>query len=351
MATTFKRDGIWYIKYKDHAGAWKNKSCGPNATAAEAELIRKKHDAEEFNRRHDIDIRPVSVDFFEHLDYYREHEIPRSTTGRPKSRKTIIRYQAIPDRFKTWCGTKGYTRYQDLTGDRMRDFFDLLMGQNMSASTISKYREVLTNFFKWSVGKHLCRSVPMDQVKNPKRTKTPPRFFSVAELKAIFEEARPPYLNIFRFLFLTGMRIGELGNSEWSHYIEHLQMLRIPVMEGNKTKREEMIPLNKNAIAILEAQKIITGHQKYIFLNNKGVKLDNENIRRALIWVMKAKEITDASPHTFRHSCASHLVIKGVSLYIVRDILRHASIRETEIYAHLSREATRSAIDKLTLDL
>lgn len=348
MATTFKRGGIWYIKYKDHTGTWRNKSCGPDISAAEAEILRKKHDAEEYNRRHDTTIRPVSVNFFDHLDNYRNNEIPRSTTGRPKGRKTITRYQAIPDRFKAWCGTMGYTTYSDLTNERMREFFDVLIGNKMSASTISKYRQELINFFKWSVEKSFCRSVPMDLIKNPKREKKPPRFFSESELKDIFSEARPPYLNIFKFLYLTGMRIGEIGNAEWSHYIEHLKMLRIPVMEGNKTKREEMIPLNAGAIAILEEQKAITGNQKYIFLNNRGCKLDNENIRRALIWVMKAKNIISASPHTFRHTTASHLVIKGVSLYIVRDILRHASIRETELYSHLSREATRSAIDKLS---
>lgn len=110
--------------------------------------------------------------------------------------------------------------------------------------------------------------------------------------------------------------------------------------------------MNADAVAIIEDQrKRISSpdSHRYIFVNDHGRKMDNANIYRALKVVMKHAKITNASPHTFRHSCASHLVIKGVSLYIVKDILRHASIRETEIYAHLSKEATRTAIDLLTV--
>jgi integrase/recombinase XerC len=350
MASIFRdKTGIWHIKYKDPFGKWKKKSCGPDATFAEAELLRNKHISEEFNRRHEIQIRPVSNDLSERLDFYREHEIPRSTTGRPKSKKSIIRYQAIPDRFKTWCGSKGYRTYSDITPGRCRDFFDVLQDNKFKASTISKYRQILIAFFKWSAAQHLCQSVPMDLIKNPKRENKLPRFFSLDELGKIFGEARPPYLNIFKFLYLTGMRIGEIGNAEWGHFLEPVALLKIPVMEGNKTKREETIPLNSSALKILAEQRSATGHQRYMFLNLNGRKLDNENIRRALGWVLKKHNIANASPHTFRHTTASHLAIDGVSLYIIRDILRHASIRETECYAHLSKEATRAAIDRLSV--
>jgi integrase/recombinase XerD len=194
----------------------------------------------------------------------------------------------------------------------------------------------------------------MGLIHNPKRETKPPRFFSEAELKAIFSESKPPYTDVFKFLYLTGLRIGELGNAEISHFINDTESLRIPVMEGNKTKRECMLPLNKDAISIIKRQAMYRAAfdtedaLRYIFLNAGGRKLDDANIYRNLSKVLSKCKIINASPHTFRHTCASHLVIKGVSLYIVRDILRHASIRETEIYAHLSKEAVRGAIALLT---
>lgn len=63
--------------------------------------------------------------------------------------------------------------------------------------------------------------------------------------------------------------------------------------------------------------------------------------------ILDKLKIHDASPHTFRHTFASHLVIVGVSIYVVKELLRHASVKETEIYAHLAKETTRSAVEKL----
>ncbi len=89
---------------------------------------------------------------------------------------------------------------------------------------------------------------------------------------------------------------------------------------------------------------------RFIFTNKIGAKLDDANIYRNLKIILDNEKIINASPHTFRHSCASHLVIKGVSIYVVKDILRHASVEETEIYAHLTQDATRAAIELLYTD-
>lgn len=355
MATKFKRNGIWYIKYKDPAKQWKNITCGKNASATDAETIRRNYDAMELNRRHRTEVRPVSAKLIEQLEIYRETEIPRSNTGRQKGRKSIIRYQAIINNFIRFLNDRKISEYKDVSPERARDFIDSLIAQKRSASTISKHRQILINFFDWSKAKNYCSESPMGLTKNPKREIKPPRFFSKDELKKIFAEAKPPYDDIFRFLYLTGLRIGELGNAETSHFIKEIKSLRIPVMEGNKTKRECMLPLNKGAVKIIKRQAKYreqfntSDANKHIFVNAEGLKLDNGNIYNNLLRILQRLKIADASPHTFRHTTASHLVIQGISLYIVKDILRHASIRETEIYAHLSKEATAKAIEFLTV--
>lgn len=68
---------------------------------------------------------------------------------------------------------------------------------------------------------------------------------------------------------------------------------------------------------------------------------------RNLKRILTKLEIADGCVHTFRHTFASYLVIQGVSIYIVRDLLRHASVKETEIYAHLSKESKRNAVNLL----
>ena len=353
MAIKFRRTGskVWYIKYKNEAGEWKNISTGTES-ATDAETIRKNYDAKELNHRHKMPVRKIRADIFAELELFRDNEIPKSTTGRPKSKKGVATYQALINTFSAWMKGQGYSEYEHITEDAANGFLDYLVGLKRSASNITKHRQTLSNFWKWSEKKNYCHTNPWIETKNPKKEKKIPRFFSNDELNRIFSHSKPPYTNVFKFLFLTGLRIGELGNLEWCDYLEQQKLINIRVMEGNKTKREEVVPLNADAVAIIEDQrKRISSpdSHRYIFVNDHGRKMDNANIYRALKVVMKHAKITNASPHTFRHSCASHLVIKGVSLYIVKDILRHASIRETEIYAHLSKEATRTAIDLLTV--
>jgi integrase/recombinase XerD len=348
VATKYKAaNGYWYVKYKGSGGEWKTKYCGKNATASDAEVIRKIYDAQELNQRHSAAIRIVDADLLQSLEHYRDTEIPKSRTGRPRSKKSIQRYQAVVDNFTSFFKEKNCARFSSVTEKLLLQFFDYLVsGLHRSASTIEKHRQIAINFFDWAIAENYLVSNPALKVPNPKRAKSVPRFFSEEELQKIFEAAKGPYRNIFKFLYLTGLRTGELCNLEWADYVESQRHIILRVVEGNKTKREEIVPLNDAAVRILEEQKEVKC-SPWIFTNSIGVQLDGANIYRSLGTIMKNCNIENASPHTFRHTCASHLAIKGVSLYIIKEILRHASIKETEIYAHLSKEAVATAIQLL----
>lgn len=354
MATKFQRDEIWYIRFKE-AGRWKQLSCGSQAKEKDAEIIRKKYDAQELNTRHQMDVVLVETTLLDQIKQYRDYEIPRSNNGRPKSRGTVIRYQQVIDNFLGYVSAHGWQKFSEITPDRMGNFIEYLYSEGQSPVSVVMSRLELIKFFKWAIQKHFTSTNPLDQIKNPKIEKKPPRFFTEDECSDIFNDAQGVYKNIFKFLYYTGIRIGELGNMEWIHFNVHLNFLRIPVMEGNKRKREIMIPLNSHAVEILNDQKrniptINTpDSKKYIFVNNEGNKLDNANIYRNLKIVLSHCKISGASPHTFRHTFASHLAIKGISLYVIKELLGHASIEETEIYSHLSNEAMKNAVQSLSL--
>lgn len=350
MATKYKDErGTWIIRYKGVDGKWKKKRCGKNATTADAEIIRKMYDGEELNNRHGTVVRVIDANIYDALSEYREREIPRSHTGRPKSQKSIHRYEAIVDNFVNWFKQQGVRDFSGVTHTVIQGFFDDMVNNlKRSASTISKHRQISINFFDWAIQKGYCVKNPATIINNPKREKKIPRYFTEDELRIIFENTKEPYRALFKFLYLTGLRIGEAGNLEWTDYDRGQKHIILRVMEGNKTKREEIVPLNVSALAILEQRRGETDSQ-YIFTGAEGVKLKNSRIYSTLLSVMKKTGITNASPHTFRHTCASHLAIKGVSLYIIKEILRHASIKETEIYAHLSKEAVATAIENLSV--
>jgi site-specific recombinase XerD len=209
---------------------------------------------------------------------------------------------------------------------------------------------MLRRFFNWAVKNNFCSTNPAIELPLPKLETKKPRYFSEEELSAIFDEAIEPYRTIFKFLYLTGLRIGELENLEWSDFNERQRYITIRVADGNKTKREEIVQLSSDALEILQTRKAANEHDRCIFVNAEGNQLDNDNIYRNLKRVLKRLKIQRASPHTFRHTCASHLVIRGVSIYTVKDILRHKSVKETEIYAHLSISAARNAVEMLSVN-
>lgn len=367
MATKFRRAGNWYIKTKDPAtGSWISVACGPQATAVDAETIRKNYDAIELNAKHNTAIRGVQRSITEAFIEFRDIVLLRSNIGRTKAPNTLRRERVVVDNFQRYLTENNIRQnFETITEDIIQTYFDILSNgspdgiQNVpkSAKTRREERRILSKFFDWAVSKHYCKSNPVLKIVNPKRDAKRPRFFSDDELKYIFEKSNQPYKNIFKFLYLTGIRVGELQNAQRWDYIEAKQLLLIRMMDGNKTKREETVPLNKSAIEILKSQlewnmRFDTqDSKKFLFVNTLGTQLDNGNIYRALSRILNSKErkIANASPHTFRHTCASHLVIKGVSLYVVKEILRHASIKETEVYAHLSKEAIHDQIEKLSI--
>jgi integrase/recombinase XerD len=107
--------------------------------------------------------------------------------------------------------------------------------------------------------------------------------------------------------------------------------------------------LNADAAAIIEERLAARESDRWTFLNEFGCQLDDDNCYRNLKRTLKKAGQKDGSPHTFRHTFASHLVIGGESLYKVKQLLRHKSIVETEIYTQLSKESVRETVRRLTL--
>jgi integrase/recombinase XerC len=354
---------IWYIKYKDHSNNWRMRSC-MTTKKSEAEIIRKKYDAEEFNRIHKAPVRIADYSTIEAFEKFRDFELIKSCTGKDKQPTSIRREKRALDNFIDFLKLTHITKLTDLNKMIVEKFFTERSANRISPRTRREERRVIRKFFVWAIQNHLVVENPTDTIPTPQSEPKKPRYFREKELEKIFNASKPPYTDIFKFLYLTGLRIGELSNLEWSDFLEDTDELTIRVIEarrrkdnkgirieGNKTKREECIPLNADAIEIIKRRKKENqGKNQYVFVNGHGTKLDNDNIYRNLERVLDACNIKDGSPHVFRHTFASHLVIKGVSLYVVRDLLRHKSIIETEIYAHLSNETKKNAACLLKLD-
>jgi len=357
MAFVFKRGGRYYVRYKDRSGHWQKVSCGAGVKKHEAEFLEKTYSAKELNFHHKAPVRIVAQSLPEALEIFRDKVLPRGVHVADKQESSTLREKTTVDNYLKYLAEHKYTKFEQVGLAELQEYVDWRVEKaEIGPRTRREERRVTRKFYKWAMKQGFCTENPAEELVAPAPAKKRPRYFTEEELAIIFEAARGVYRDIDRFMYLTGLRSGEIANLEWPDWKVKEKLLTIRIVSqdkknripGNKTKREETIPLSKEAIEILESRKAAAPPgEPHIFLNEAGNRLDDDNIYRNLKRILDDKGITNASPHTFRHTFASHLVIKGVSLYMVKELLRHRSIRETEIYAHLSKENIKGCVELL----
>ncbi|MDO6438021.1 site-specific tyrosine recombinase XerD [Cyclobacterium sp. 1_MG-2023] len=239
----------------------------------------------------------------------------------------------------------------------LRQFVNLLGEFSISEFSQARIISGIKAFFKFLIYEDKIEENPSDLLEAPKLTRTLPDTLSYAEIEEIFEViplGEPEgHRNraMLEMLYSSGLRVSELINLKLSQYFDDIGFLRI-LGKGNK---ERLVPIGKSATKYLSIylkeirahQVIAKGHEDYVFLNRRGKKLS-----RVMIFLIIKKMVEKAglhkkvSPHTFRHSFATHLVEGGADLRAVQEMLGHESITTTEIYTHLDRDYLRQVLDE-----
>lgn len=239
----------------------------------------------------------------------------------------------------------------------LRQFITLLGEFSISEFSQARIISGIKAFFKFMIYEDKIDENPSDLLEAPKLTRTLPDTLSYTEIEEIFEAiplGEPEgHRNraMLEMLYSSGLRVSELINLKLSQYFDDIGFLRI-LGKGNK---ERLVPIGKSATKYLSIylkeirahQVIAKGHEDYVFLNRRGKKLS-----RVMIFLIIKKMVEKAglhkkvSPHTFRHSFATHLVEGGADLRAVQEMLGHESITTTEIYTHLDRDYLRQVLDE-----
>jgi integrase len=153
--------------------------------------------------------------------------------------------------------------------------------------------------------------------------------------------------SLYRFAFYSGMRLSEIVNLEWDDIDRKAKLIRVKNKDGftTKSKRERIIPISKPLKKILKSVK---SSGSYVFSKN-GEKFNTTYASRAFKKCVRSLDIDDKIHfHTLRHSFASNIVQKGGSLYAVKELLGHTSIKTTEAYSHLTQQELNTTINKLS---
>ncbi|MCL4548366.1 MAG: tyrosine-type recombinase/integrase [Bacteroidetes bacterium] len=215
------------------------------------------------------------------------------------------------------------------------------------------YRTLKAAFSKAVLWNYIPEN-PFKKIKSPKAAKSFPIFISETELQSILDITKEIYMrDLFFTAFYTGMRLGELVNIKWSWIDLKQNQITVKCSEEftTKSKKERIIPFNQSLKIILINHKpriFIIGSDDFIFTDSRGNKLNEDYVSKKFKEYVRAAKLDDKIHfHTLRHSFASLLVQRGVSLYIIKELLGHEDLATTQIYSHLQQQNLRDAVNLL----
>jgi site-specific recombinase XerD len=216
------------------------------------------------------------------------------------------------------------------------------------------YYRVLKSAFNKAVNWNYINENPLNKIKLPKPTKKNPAFINEIELiKILSNEANPELRQIYSFAFNTGMRREEILSLQWKAIDFKNELVNVNNSEvfRTKNKTDRTIPMNNKVKEILLSRypKLIDiNRESFVFSKPNGIKFSGDFICKTFKKaVIKSELSNDIHFHSLRHSFASNLVSKGVSIYEVSKLLGHSSVNVTQIYAHLRTEDLRASINLL----
>ena len=215
------------------------------------------------------------------------------------------------------------------------------------------YYSTLKAAFTKAVNWNYLNENPFKKIKAPKLPKSFPAFISETELIKILNNTKSQLLkDIFTTAFYTGMRLGEILNMKWN-WIDFNQ-LTITVRNSkdfqSKSKRERIIPIHPKVVGILKGHFPlgVKAQNNLVFYRVDDIKLNENYVSKQFKKAVRDAKLNDGIHfHSLRHSFASALVQRNVSLYIVKQLMGHENISTTQIYSHLKEENLTQAVNLL----
>ena len=222
---------------------------------------------------------------------------------------------------------------------------------NLESSSISNYLSAYKTFYNYYIKIGKTNINPIDKVDTPKLSKHLPTYLTVEEVDKLLNieitdafSARNK--SLLELLYATGLRISELINLEFKNIDLNDCIVRIM----GKGSKERIVPINDMAIKYLKIyvkgfrHKLVkTEQNNYVYLNNHGKKMTRQGVFKMIKKRTQEAGIKkDVSPHTLRHSIATHMLENGADLRIIQEFLGHESIGTTQIYTHLTNQKLKN---------
>jgi integrase/recombinase XerC len=247
--------------------------------------------------------------------------------------------------------------------DLIRPFLAHLAEENYSAATMARKIATLRSFYKWAERRGLAAANPMTLIRTPRQSKRLPKAITVDQVERLL--AAPGDADVLgrrdramlETLYSTGIRVSELVGLNTIDLDVAGEALRI----RGKGKKERLVPLGTHALsAIRRYSESVDDDPRFapcwaadkrntapLFINKHGGRLSSRSVRRKLDKYLREAGLDPSiSPHTLRHSFATHLLDNGADLRSVQELLGHQSLSTTQVYTHLTTQRLQRAYDE-----
>jgi integrase/recombinase XerC len=238
----------------------------------------------------------------------------------------------------------------------IREFLAYLYAQNYTKSTTARKLATLRSFYKFLIRRGTVSVNPLSTIRTPKQEKRLPKCLDLEQVQKLLDAPGDADLlsardkAMLEVLYSSGIRVSELVELEMADLDLQEGVLRVK----GKGRKDRLTPIGSQAIKALQRYFELRGqdsrsqgqHAGRVFLNKHGEPLSTRSVRRKLDkYLVQAGLDPGISPHTLRHSFATHLLNNGADLRSVQELLGHQSLSTTQIYTHLTTGRIKDAYD------
>jgi integrase/recombinase XerC len=247
-------------------------------------------------------------------------------------------------------------KLRDAETEQVKAFLAFLGTQSYSKSTIARKLATLRSFYKFCMRRGYVKAHPLATIRTPKQDKRLPKFLEVEKITKLLSTPDDNTLlgardrAMLEVLFSTGVRVSELVDLNFTDVEFEGRTIRV----RGKGKKQRTTPIGPTALTAVQKYiqlrradaRAVNFDQSALFVNKHGQRLSTRSVRRKLDkYLAQAGLDPSISPHTLRHSFATHMLANGADLRSVQELLGHQSISTTQIYTHLTTPRLKQAYD------
>ncbi|MGY3778134.1 tyrosine recombinase XerC [Isobaculum melis] len=271
-------------------------------------------------------------------------------TERNYSELTKKAYEEDIASFSNFLEASGDGNLENVTTQDVRVYLAYLQEEAYSRNSVSRKISSLRAFYQFLLKNQLVNENPFSYIQLKKKALKLPHFFYEKELEVFFEAAQGDSMldkrniALIEVLYATGIRVSECTSLKMQDIDQELGVLLI----HGKGNKERYVPFGQFAAAAIENYCresrgiLMEKHHKehpYLFVNHYGDPITTNGIRYVLNQIIKKSSLTShIHPHMLRHTFATHLLNNGADMRTVQELLGHASLSSTQIYAHVTKE-------------